>query len=158
MTQLLCLASPGGTETLWRHRLHLWRKRVPNPNLSSVQSQGNRCRSWTCNIRVAEQLLQLPKLNPGRPSLGRKQRKRRKLSQHGIPYPSLPSQAVRKLASTFARASGNGKTAVTKEVLGAIMQASDWFFEQLSDDLGTYAKHARRRTIDDTYMLTLMRR
>ncbi len=38
--------------------------------------------------------------------------------------------------------------AVTKEVLEAIMQASDWFFEQLSGDLGTYAKHACRRTID----------
>ena len=45
-------------------------------------------------------------------------------------------------------ASGNGKMAVTKEVLRAIMQASDWFFEQLSSNLGTYVKHTHRRTID----------
>ncbi|KAH0543768.1 hypothetical protein FGG08_001950 [Glutinoglossum americanum] len=94
-----------------------------------------------------------------RPTKSRsKTKKIPKLSQHGIPYPSLPSQVVKKLASTFARASGNGKTVVTKEALAAIMQASDWFFEQLSDDLGTYAKHAHRKTIDETDMLTLMKR
>ncbi|KAH0563416.1 hypothetical protein GP486_002021 [Trichoglossum hirsutum] len=94
-----------------------------------------------------------------RPTKSRlKAKKTPKLSKHGIQYPSLPSQVVKKLASTFASASGNGKAAITKEALGAIIQASDWFFEQLGDDLGTYAEHARRKTIDETDMLTLMKR
>ncbi|KAI9769421.1 MAG: hypothetical protein M1840_004123 [Geoglossum simile] len=96
------------------------------------------------------------KADPGRTKSRTK--KIPKLSQHGIPYPSLPPQVVKKLASTFARASGNGKSAITKDALVAIMQASDWFFEQISDDLGTYAKHARRKTIDETDMLTLLKR
>ncbi|KAH8162061.1 hypothetical protein CIB48_g6165 [Xylaria polymorpha] len=38
------------------------------------------------------------------------------------------------------------------------MQATDWFFEQLGDDLSAYAKHAGRKTIDESDMITLMRR
>jgi histone H3/H4 len=98
------------------------------------------------------------KANPRRTKSRSRTKKVPKLSKHGIPYPSLPSQVVKKLASTFARASGNGKSPITKEALVAIMQASDWFFEQVSDDLGTYAKHAHRKTIDETDMITLLKR
>jgi hypothetical protein len=38
------------------------------------------------------------------------------------------------------------------------MQASDWFFEQLGEDLQAYAKHAGRKTIDESDVLTLMKR
>ncbi|KAI9779859.1 MAG: hypothetical protein M1839_007172 [Geoglossum umbratile] len=98
------------------------------------------------------------KTDPNRIKSRLRTKKVPKLSQHGIPYPSLPSQVVKKLASTFARASGNRKSVVNKEALAAIMQASDWFFEQVSDDLGTYAKHAGRKTIDETDMLALLKR
>ena len=81
-----------------------------------------------------------------------------KLSRHGIAYPSLPAGVVKKLASTFARTSGTSKAKINKETLGAIIQASDWFFEQLGDDLGTYTKHAGRQTIDETDVITLMKR
>lgn len=85
-------------------------------------------------------------------------KKKVKMSKHGIQYPSLPPGVVKKLATTYARAGGNGKAKIGKETLDAIMQASDWFFEQVSDDLGAYAQHAGRKTIDETDVITLMKR
>ena len=81
-----------------------------------------------------------------------------KVSKHGIPCPSLPAVVVKKLATTFARTSGNSKAKISKETLEDIMQASDWFFEQVSDDLGAYAAHAGRKTIDESDIVTLMAR
>lgn len=62
------------------------------------------------------------------------------------------------MASTFARSSGNAKSKIDKGTMAAIMQATDWFLEQAADDLGTYAKHAKRRTIDESDVITLMKR
>ncbi|PGH09519.1 hypothetical protein GX51_00624 [Blastomyces parvus] len=83
--------------------------------------------------------------------------KQQKLSRHGIPVPRLPSGIVKKLATRFAR-SGGGKSRISKDTLAAIEQATEWYFEQASDDLSTYAKHAGRKTIDETDVMTLMRR
>jgi histone H3/H4 len=85
-------------------------------------------------------------------------KKKLKVSKHGIQYPSFPAGVVKKLATTFARTAGNSKAKINKEALEAIVQASDWFFEQVSDDLGAYAKHAGRKTIDESDMVTLMAR
>jgi histone H3/H4 len=85
-------------------------------------------------------------------------KKKIKISKHGIQYPSLPAGVVKKLATTYARTSGNSKAKISKDTLDAIMQASDWFFEQVSDDLGAYAAHAGRKTIDESDVVTLMRR
>ena len=81
-----------------------------------------------------------------------------KQSRHGIPYPSLPVGVVKKLATRFARSSGGGKSQLSRETLEAVMEASDWFFEQVSEDLGAYARHAGRKTIDESDMITLMKR
>jgi len=81
-----------------------------------------------------------------------------KRSRYGIEYPSLPPSVVKRLAQTFAKTSGVGKAKISSDTLSAIMQASDWFFEQLGDDLQAYAKHAGRKTIDESDMLTLMKR
>jgi histone H3/H4 len=81
-----------------------------------------------------------------------------KVSVHGIQYPSLPAGVVKKLATTFARTTGNSKTKINKETLDEIIQASDWFFEQVSDDLGAYAQHGGRRTIDESDVVMLMAR
>jgi histone H3/H4 len=79
------------------------------------------------------------------------------VSKHGIEYPSLPSNVVKKLASTFSRQSGgNGK--VNKETLTALTEASDWFFERMSEDLATYSTHAKRKRIEDADVVTLMKR
>lgn len=87
-----------------------------------------------------------------------RKKKKVKLSKHGIQYPSLPAGVVKKLATTYARTGGNSKAKVSKDTLDAIMQATDWFFEQVSDDLGAYAKHAGRKTIDESDVVTLMKR
>ena len=91
-----------------------------------------------------------------KPKAARK--KRMKISKHGIQYPSLPAGVVKKLATSYARMGGNSKAKISKDTLDAIMQASDWFFEQVSDDLGAYAKHAGRKTIDESDIVTLMAR
>ncbi|KAK0729733.1 centromere kinetochore component CENP-T-domain-containing protein [Lasiosphaeris hirsuta] len=80
-----------------------------------------------------------------------------KISRHGIEYPSLPPAVVKRLAQTFAKTSG-AKGKINPDTLKAIMQASDWFFEQVGEDLEAYAKHAHRKTIDESDMLTLMKR
>ncbi|KAE8443433.1 hypothetical protein EG329_001830 [Mollisiaceae sp. DMI_Dod_QoI] len=84
-------------------------------------------------------------------------KKKVKVSKHGTQYPPLPAGVVKKLATTFARTAGS-KAKINKEALDAVMQASDWFFEQVSDDLGAYAKHAGRKTIDESDIVTLMAR
>lgn len=78
----------------------------------------------------------------------------KKVSRYGIQYPSLPISVIKRLAQRFA-----GKTKLSADTISAIAQASDWFFEQLGDDLQAYAHHARgRTTINESDMLTLMRR
>ncbi|KAK1997412.1 hypothetical protein LX36DRAFT_657561 [Colletotrichum falcatum] len=81
-----------------------------------------------------------------------------KLSKYNVEYPSLPPAVVKRLANTFARSSGISKTKIGPEAMVEIQRASDWFFEQLGDDLSAYARHAKRKTIDESDMLTLMRR
>ncbi|KAI1261583.1 centromere kinetochore component CENP-T-domain-containing protein [Xylariaceae sp. FL1019] len=89
---------------------------------------------------------------------GPKRKKGKKISRHGIEYPSLPANVVKRLATTFARTTGSSKSKITPDTLDAIMQATDWYFEQLGDDLSAYAKHAGRNTINESDMITLMRR
>jgi histone H3/H4 len=87
-----------------------------------------------------------------------KNRKQKKLSRHGIPIPMLPTGVVKRLATRFARVGAGTKSKINKETLTAIEQASEWFFEQASEDLATYAKHAGRKTIDESDVMALMRR
>ncbi|KAL7620961.1 hypothetical protein AAE478_008272 [Parahypoxylon ruwenzoriense] len=82
----------------------------------------------------------------------------KKISRHGIEYPSLPQGVVKRLATTLAKTAGVGKAKISSDTLDALMQATDWFFEQLGDDLSAYARHAGRKTIDESDMIMLMRR
>ncbi|KAF7591902.1 hypothetical protein BBP40_000873 [Aspergillus hancockii] len=84
--------------------------------------------------------------------------KQKKLSQHGIPVPNMPSGVIRKLATRFAPARARSKTKINKATLAAIEQASSWYFEQVAEDLAAYSKHAGRKTIDESDVTTLMRR
>lgn len=83
--------------------------------------------------------------------------KEAKVSRYGIEYPSLPPTVIKRLASTFARSYG-GTGKLNKETLSAISQTSDWFFEQVSEDLSAYADHAGRKTIEESDIITLMKR
>ncbi|KAI1824997.1 hypothetical protein F4861DRAFT_218693 [Xylaria intraflava] len=82
----------------------------------------------------------------------------KKISRHSIEYPSLPPSVVKRLAMTCAKSAGAGKGKISPDTLNVIMQATDWFFEQLGDDLSAYANHAGRKTIDESDMITLMKR
>ena len=81
-----------------------------------------------------------------------------KLSRHGISYPSLPSGVIKRIASTCGRAMGMKRSNISKESLKAIMEASDRYFEQFSEDLGVFAHHAGRRKIEESDVITVMKR
>ena len=84
--------------------------------------------------------------------------RQRKKSRNNIFCPSLPVGIVKKLASSFARSSGTVNKKVQKDTLGALIEAGDWFLEQIGNDLGTFAEHAGRKTIDATDVTILMKR
>lgn len=86
------------------------------------------------------------------------QRKVNKVSKHGLKYKSLPLGVVKKYAINLARNGAGKGDKLSEDALDAIMQATDWFFEQISDDLSTYSEHAGRKTIDESDVLMLMRR
>jgi histone H3/H4 len=79
-------------------------------------------------------------------------------SRHGIDVPSLPVSVVKGVAESFIRSSGRNSRKLSKDTVDALKQATDWFFEQVSDDLDAYSKHADRATIEESDVTTLMRR
>ncbi|TLD07182.1 hypothetical protein PgNI_10669 [Pyricularia grisea] len=81
-----------------------------------------------------------------------------KISKYGHQCPSLPAPVVKRLAETMARTSGIGNTKITPETLQALMQSTEWFFEQMGDDLRALAHHAGRKTIEQSDVITLMKR
>ncbi|KOS21899.1 Uncharacterized protein ESCO_001638 [Escovopsis weberi] len=87
-----------------------------------------------------------------------KKRKRNRVSRHGIEFPPLPPSFVKRVAQTALQSSGLSNTRIPRDTLEALTQASEWFFEQLGDDLGAYASHAKRKTIEESDVITLMRR
>jgi len=97
----------------------------------------------------------LPSL-PSKPKRSKSQ-KEQKFSRHGIALPSLPSGIVKKIATQFARSSGRGRSKMGKDSMAALENATEWFFEQVSEDLGAFAAHAGRRTIDESDVVALMR-
>ncbi|KAF2146234.1 uncharacterized protein K452DRAFT_324237 [Aplosporella prunicola CBS 121167] len=92
---------------------------------------------------------------------GQQQKRKRalpKLSRFGTPYPALPASTVKRVATTFARLHGGGGGKLSRETLDAVALASEWFFEQVGEDLGAYAGHAGRRTIEEADVVALMNR
>ncbi|KAL8387309.1 hypothetical protein RB595_010002 [Gaeumannomyces hyphopodioides] len=90
---------------------------------------------------------------------GKPNKKGLRLSKHGNPVPSLPPAVVKRLAEAMARTSGVvGGAKITPETLRALMQATDWFFEQVGDDLRALAHHAGRKTIETSDVAMLMKR
>ncbi len=87
-----------------------------------------------------------------------KQPKALKRSRHGISYPSLPSGVTKRIASTCSRVIGMKKSNISKESLKAIMEASDRYFEQFSEDLAVFAHHAGRKKIEESDVIAVMKR
>ncbi|KAI0425876.1 centromere kinetochore component CENP-T-domain-containing protein [Xylaria sp. FL1042] len=109
------------------------------------------------NINTVEETTTLSRTATLARNRGMKRKKGKRISRYGIEYPSLPVGVVKRLATTCAKTAGS-KGKISSDTLDAIMQATDWFFEQLGDDLSAYAKHVGRKTIDESDMITLMRR
>lgn len=81
------------------------------------------------------------------------------MSRHGISYSSLPTPVVRKTVSRFQNLRIKGQKASIKEdTLRAMLEASDRFFEQLGYDLRAYAQHAKRRKIEESDVIAVMKR
>ncbi|KAJ3493137.1 hypothetical protein NLG97_g4924 [Lecanicillium saksenae] len=85
-------------------------------------------------------------------------KKHKRISRHGAEYPPLPPAFVRRVAHRAVQSSGLSNHRISSDVLAALTQASEWFFEQLGDDLGAYADHAKRTVIEESDVLTLMKR
>lgn len=110
--------------------------------------------------RTSRQIQTTLNLGRGRPkgSGASVKKKVKKLSRYGAEYPPLPPAFVKRVAQTALQSSGLSNTRVSGDVVAALTQASDWFFEQVADDLAAYADHAGRTIINDRDITTLMRR
>ena len=89
---------------------------------------------------------------------GRRAPKPMKKSRDGFPCPSFPTGITKRIASTFARSLGSKLTKIGNETLEAITEATDQYFEQLSNDLGVFATHARRKKINESDVVAVMKR
>jgi histone H3/H4 len=86
-------------------------------------------------------------------------RKKLKLTRKGNTVPALPSSLVKRLAIDSMTMMGKKRPTINGESLAALEQATEWFFEQVGEDLEVYSDHAkRRRRVDDADVVTLMKR
>jgi histone H3/H4 len=81
-----------------------------------------------------------------------------RMSKHGIECPQFPPATVKRVAEQFARTSGIANPRIDKNTLAALQQATDWFYEQVSEDLAAFATHAGRKTINESDMELVMKR
>lgn len=86
-------------------------------------------------------------------------RKKVKLTRHGTEVPSLPASLIKWIATKTQTRSGRRRPKFGRDHLKALEQATEWYFEQVGEDLAAYSSHGRRKKrIDNDDMLLLMRR
>lgn len=86
-------------------------------------------------------------------------RRKVKMTQNGEMIPSLPSSLIKRVAIQAQDRLGNRRPKLGRDHVKALEQATDWFFEQVGQDLEAYSDHARRKKrVDTSDMLMLMRR
>ncbi|KAG5440099.1 hypothetical protein PCK2_000611, partial [Pneumocystis canis] len=85
-------------------------------------------------------------------SIHSKKSKIHKLSRYGVAFPSLPTAFIKQLVTNFTTSK------ISKDAIKEIISVSDRFFEQVSEDLETFAAHAGRKTIEDSDVIQLMKR
>jgi histone H3/H4 len=89
----------------------------------------------------------------------RPRRKKVKLTRAGVEIPALPSSLIKRVAIESMTRTGKRKAAIDRASLQALEQATEWFLEQVGEDLEAYSNHAgRRKRIDASDVLALMRR
>jgi histone H3/H4 len=85
--------------------------------------------------------------------------KRLKLTRKGNTIPTLPASIVRRTAIDSMTRRGKKRPVISADILAALEQATEWFFEQVGEDLEVYSDHAKRRSkIDVTDVWALMKR
>ena len=88
-----------------------------------------------------------------------RRRKPLKLTRHGVPIPSLPTAFVKRIAIETQTRMGKKKPVLSREHVAALEQATEWFFEQVGEDLEAYATHGKRKKrVDESDVLLLMQR
>lgn len=86
-------------------------------------------------------------------------RKKLKMNRKGNMVPSIPSSLIRWIANESQEKAGKRKIRLGKDHMKALEQATEWFFEQVGEDLEAYANHSKRKKrIDTDDVLLLMRR
>lgn len=133
---------------------------MDSPDKKQLHTERKIHRAQARNNSEIEQSLgvEMPTGGSADNSKGPKKHKVRKSSRHGALRPALPISVVRKLAVSFAGPASDQSTKINKATIGAIMQASAWFWEQVGTDLRAYAEHAGRKTIDESDITMLMNR
>ncbi|KAF2440231.1 hypothetical protein P171DRAFT_97146 [Karstenula rhodostoma CBS 690.94] len=108
-------------------------------------------------VSAIDRSLQTPA--PETPAKKRAGRQRRALniSRFGHEYPSFPAATVKTLANGFIKSQGS-KSKISKDTLEALVQTSDFFFEQVGEDLAAYAQHAGRKMIEESDVIALLKR
>ena len=76
----------------------------------------------------------------------------------GSLYTSFPAGITPRIAFNSVRSSGIKSTKVGKDALEAIIEATDQYFGQLSNDLVVFANHAGRKRIEENDVIAVMRR
>lgn len=106
-----------------------------------------------------QNVLNVTQTNPNATTkAGGKAPRPKKKSCDVVPYLSFPTGITKNIASAFAESLGSKSTPIDKETLKAITEASDQYFEQLSNDLGVFADHAGRKNIGESDVIAVMRR
>lgn len=101
---------------------------------------------------------QMTQIEAAGPSRGPR-RKKLKLTHNGKTVPALPSSLVKRVAVDSMTRMGKKRPTINRESLAALEQATEWFFEQVGEDLEAYSNHAKRRKrVDNVDVLVLMRR
>ncbi|KAL5433235.1 hypothetical protein PMIN07_007681 [Paraphaeosphaeria minitans] len=108
-------------------------------------------------VSAMDRSLQTPA--PETPAKKRAGRQRRALniSRFGHEYPSFPSATAKMLANGFLKGQGS-KGKISKDTLEALVQTSDFFFEQVGEDLAAYAQHAGRKMVEESDVIALLKR
>ncbi|ORX91996.1 centromere kinetochore component CENP-T-domain-containing protein [Clohesyomyces aquaticus] len=102
-------------------------------------------------------LQQIPEPQTGPKKRAGRRRKEIQENKFGHLYPSFPEATVKRLATSFAKSQGT-KAKISKDTLAALMQATDWYFQQVGEDLAAYSQHGGRRIIEERDVVTLMKR
>ena len=89
----------------------------------------------------------------------RTRRQKMKQTRHGEIVPSLPSSVIRRVTIQASERLGLRRPKLGRDHMAALEQATEWFFEQVGEDLAAYSDHAKRKKrIDQSDMLLLLRR